>query len=479
MHRKMSMNKLFRMTLSCLLLCLLIPEIVGCSESDNHPGNAETASETACETAAEDSGLSETGAESASEPADTSKSEPESETVAETDTAAAEETAFEETSFNEGKVDYAVADGTVVATPRDGYSLGLDITDREDLVGICYSMWFNAIHGNGTGKLTGCLNVEELIAKYGFSSKYGFGNETEQHNVLHAFHYWSEPAQGYYRSTDTDAIRNNMDLLYQAGVDFLILDYTYAGAGYRPGSAEWENYINKPMTALLDTIMQMRAEGSGTPYVVMWMADDSLFESVYRYFYSVDKWQDCFVIWNDKPFIMRWNAGLDDIDTEYFTVRGMSGLHGASIAQWSYLQASNKNTVSYFGDYPEHVSVCVAAQRGYMSDPSSANGRAGGVFWYSQWLTAFRVHPKIVSVTWWNEWTAQLYYVDGVGYVFTDNFNQEYSRDIEPMKGGHGDQYYLWLCEYIRAYRAGEDCPVLVEEGYEHNAERELRLSKR
>ncbi len=31
------------------------------------------------------------------------------------------------------------------------------------------------------------------------------------------------------------------------------------------------------------------------------------------------------------------------------------------------------------------------------------------------------------------------------------------------MKGGHGDQYYRWLCEYIRAYRAGEDCPVLVE----------------
>ena len=71
---------------------------------------------------------------------------------------------------------------------------------------------------------------------------------------------------------------------------------------------------------------------------------------------------------------------------------------------------------------------------------------------------------------------AQLYYFDSPGYVFTDNFNQEYSRDIEPMKGGHGDQYYRWLCEYIRAYRAGEDCPVLVEPGYESKAERALRL---
>ncbi len=373
-------------------------------------------------------------------------------------------------------MDYAIVDGTVIATPQDGYSLGLDITDRTDLIGICYTMWFNAIHGDGEGKLEGCLNVEELIAQYGFSAKYGFGNEKEQHNHLHQFHYWSEPAQGYYRSTDTDAIRNNMTLLYNAGVDFLILDYTYAHAGYRLGSWEWINYIGKPMNALLDTIMQMRAEGLGTPYVVMWMNDDSLFDAIYQSFYSVEKWTDCFVFWNDKPFIMRWNAGLDDIDTKYFTVRGMSGLHGASTAQWSYLQANNKRTVSYFGDDPEHVSVCVAAQLSYMSDPHSANGRAGGVFWYSQWLTAFKIHPKIVSVTWWNEWTAQLYYFDSPGYVFTDNFNQEYSRDIEPMKGGHGDQYYRWLCEYIRAYRAGEDCPVLVEPGYESKAARALRL---
>ena len=94
---------------------------------------------------------------------------------------------------------------------------------------------------------------------------------------------------------------------------------------------------------------------------------------------------------------------------------------------------------------------------------STAHGRDGGRFWNRQWQTAFEVHPKIVTVTWWNEWCAQLYKVDGVGYIFTDNFDIEHSRDIEPMEGGHGDQYYKWLCEYIRAYRAGEPCPDLTE----------------
>ena len=46
-------------------------------------------------------------------------------------------------------------------------------------------------------------------------------------------------------------------------------------------------------------------------------------------------------------------------------------------------------------------------------------------------------------------------------------FNMEFRcRDIELMKGGHGNQYYRWMCEYIKRYKAGEDCPRLVEEEY-------------
>ena len=69
-------------------------------------------------------------------------------------------------------------------------------------------MWFNAIHGDGEGKLEGCLNVEEPIAQYGFSAKHGFGNEKEQHNHLHQFHTTGPSRlRDYFSSTDTDAIR--------------------------------------------------------------------------------------------------------------------------------------------------------------------------------------------------------------------------------------------------------------------------------
>ena len=349
------------------------------------------------------------------------------------------------------------------ATPAAGETLGLDITDRNDLVGICYTMWFNAIHGNGTEPITEVYNVSELEEKYGFSAKYGFGNAEEQHNAVTAFHYWAEPAQGYYRSTDKQAARNNLTLLQAAGVDFLILDFTFAGKDFLPGTSAWKTYIYGPMTTLLDTIMEMRTEGLETPYVVMWVNNDVIFDAVWTYFYSIDSWKDCFVYWNGKPFIMEWNCETTETDT--FTVRGMYGLQGSvSQGQWSYLEHDNAKTVALdAAGNPEHICVCVAAQQTYMSNTQTAQGRAGGTFWNEQWKNAFAVRPKIVSVTWWNEWCAQLYEVNG-SYVFTDNFNQEYSRDIEPMKGGHGDQYYRWLCEYIRAYRAHEACPDLTEQ---------------
>ena len=339
-------------------------------------------------------------------------------------------------------------------------SYGLDITNRTDLVGICYTMWFNAVLGSGEGPIENVPNVTEMTAKYGWSEQYGFGNAEKQHNDIGAFHYWGKPAQGYYRSTDKAAIRRNLTLLQQAGVDFLIADFTFVGGNTHKNKQFWDNHVEYSSIALLDTIVEMRAEGLSTPYVVMWPNSPDAFPVFYEKFYGVDKWKDCFVYRDGKPFILHWNYKTSE--TDLFTTRGMYGLQGkVKKGQWSYLEPDNRVTVCYDADgKPEHVGVSVAMQSTYMSCTETAHGRQGGRFWHSQWQTAFETHPKIVSLTWWNEWCAQLFCVDG-RYVFTDNFNVEFSRDIEPMEGGHGDLYYRWLCEYVRAYKAHEPCPAL------------------
>ena len=81
-----------------------------------------------------------------------------------------------------------------------------------------------------------------------------------------------------------------------------------------------------------------------------------------------------------------------------------------------------------------------------------------------QWKRAFEIDPPFVWVTGWNEWIAgrfdSKFPLAGSGPVtFCDEFNQEYSRDIEPMKGGHGDSYYYQLVASIRRYKGVRPIP--------------------
>ncbi len=75
-----------------------------------------------------------------------------------------------------------------------------------------------------------------------------------------------------------------------------------------------------------------------------------------------------------------------------------------------------------------------------------------------QWDRALEIDPPFVFVTGWNEWIAGRFDRNapfhGSGPVtFVDQFNQEFSRDCEPMKGGHGDNYYYQLAAQIRRYK--------------------------
>ena len=365
-----------------------------------------------------------------------------------------------------------VKNTTITATPTDGNSLGLDITDKTGLVSICYSVWFDAILGKSGGTVDNWHNITEILA-----GKQEWGNSP-------SFHYWAKPAVGYYSSSNKEVIRTHMTQLYTAGVDFIIIDLTNAGDGYL-GASAWTEYIQKPMDAICDTIMEMRGEGLGTPYVVFWVGDSNgpLYQELYDKYHAVEKWKDCFVYWDGKPFMITTHKTPEDFPLkDLFTVRSMWGLGSVKYnqGQWSFLSENNykKYTTTSDGSI-EQVSVAVASQQTYMSNLTTAHGREGGMFWYAQWLTAFEYRPKIVTLTWWNEWTAQRLEVSPGTYHFTDNYNEDYSRDIEPMEGGHGDQYYKWMIQYISAYKGGLDCPVLVEEEYEDKLEKFIKKYER
>ena len=73
-----------------------------------------------------------------------------------------------------------------------------------------------------------------------------------------------------------------------------------------------------------------------------------------------------------------------------------------------------------------------------------------------QWDRALRQDPPFIFITGWNEWIAGRFdEFNGVRLpvMFVDQFDQEHSRDIEPMTGGHGDNYYYQMIACIRRFK--------------------------
>ncbi|MDR1142480.1 MAG: hypothetical protein LBL62_12370, partial [Planctomycetaceae bacterium] len=156
--------------------------------------------------------------------------------------------------------------------------------------------------------------------------------------------------------------------------------------------------------------------------------------------------------------------------------------------QWSWLQAypqfgfyAQEDAPQIPGGKPkkiEQVSVSIAqnivdGRMGTISSPraygrSFHNGKEPppedcdftGKNFTEQWSRVFELDPEFVFVTGWNEWImmrfpkgAKFHGADESEVNFIDQFNQEFSRDIEPMKGWHEDAFYYQLVTNIRKFK--------------------------
>lgn len=100
---------------------------------------------------------------------------------------------------------------------------------------------------------------------------------------------------------------------------------------------------------------------------------------------------------------------------------------------------------------------------------TSPDAELRGLNFDEQWRRAREIDPPFIFITGWNEWTAG-FYDSWVSWhapppIFVDQFNQEFSRDIEPMAGGsgsHGDNYYYQLVDNVRRYKGAQTLPPVT-----------------
>ncbi len=312
----------------------------------------------------------------------------------------------------------------------------------------------------------------------------------------HFPHHWGEPEDGYYRSTDRWVIRKHAYMLADAGVDTLIFDVTN------------DRTFPECYEAVCEVFREVRGEGEKTPDICFLASEKSAYQ-LWENLYSKGRYADLWFYWKGKPLLLfgqhaevRGDMNLVEFAPhirDFFTIR----------KSWAW------DSLSWYGEeghhrwpWVAHYPQCVGwDQRGVAEQvpvaigqhPLSGIGRSyhdghepetdiydvtphtdSGPHFAEQWRRALEVDPEFVFITGWNEWTAGGMVCDDPSYealqakwsffpgatlgragkplhvgeiYFIDQYNREFSRDAEPMRGGHTDNYYYQMIDGIRRYK--------------------------
>ncbi len=278
--------------------------------------------------------------------------------------------------------------------------------------------------------------------------------------------YWGAPLFGCYKNTDEWVMRKHVELLTNAGIDFLVFDTTntciFADAALM-------------MMRILD---EGQKEGWNTPKVAFYTNTDSgvRIKEIYDNIYARNLYPDTWFCMDGKPLIIGileqtdpeiagffhfknsiWpnsvyrDNGFPWIDfgwpqTKYAAADGGESIVSVSVAQ-------NSDSSACFGhNYFYGSDGCHG--RSYHDGEAhiTEDSYKYGYNFAEQWQGAAALDPDIVFVTGWNEWVAGVWTNDKPVAIF-DCLDAEYSRDIEPMAGGFGDAYYMQLVDEVRKFK--------------------------
>ncbi|GAB3026026.1 hypothetical protein GCM10027051_33470 [Niabella terrae] len=361
----------------------------------------------------------------------------------------------------------------LTATDRLGRSFGPASARKagNKTVGVFYSLWLGQ-HRSGQ---KGIYDIQKLLNKNPAALKDTLGRPE---SPMRQFHFWGEPLYGYYSMSDPWVVTRHMELLSNAGVDYLCIDAT-------------NNVVYKESTEnLLNILRQFMDQGYAIPKVVFYTNSYSgtTVDQLYQQFYQSGTYDSLWFRPEGKPMIIgithnnnrasdmtKYNDFKDYIKPameKYFDVRESEWPNGdynpAAIPwmSWQYPQWNHSGTVAVPVAQHSHTAIAASlmhpeSSRGYNNKTKKVekNWMAGANF-QTMWDAVFESDVQVnnVLVTSFNEWMAIKYANEfGLkGVFFVDVYNHEFSRDIEMMKGGYADNFYLQLVRNIRRFKLEE-----------------------
>lgn len=374
---------------------------------------------------------------------------------------------------------------------------------REDkIVGCFYWIWFEL------WKNYKPRNISQIIAKNPEAANDPDHPAWEDATVF----WWNEPLFGYYQNTDRYVLRKHAELLADAGVDVIIFDCTNGTHVFQ------ESY-----TMLLNVFEEAKAEGVDVPQFMFMSNFDENEDSItqmkfwYKTLYAKGKYKDLWFYWEGKPMILAHSKHLDKNNKtekeilDFFTFRRneptffCDDVYYETNPSWGWLAVYPQTKFSIRKDGSVEQMCVSVAQNALMTEDGreicvAQNDARGGVYgrgyakgnysysytyknqtvtidkntedaylyglnFQQQWDYALEVDPDFVFITGWNEWHSQRREFEGTVNGFSDNYTDEYSRDIEPSKGVLKDYYYYQLVDNVRKYK-GVSQPIVATDSY-------------
>lgn len=353
-------------------------------------------------------------------------------------------------------------------------ALGREVTtsfgESEKLVGVFYFLW-HAQHGSeriiDNTKLVkehpeALLSEEEWI-------KAGGGNRQE-------FHFWGEPLLGYYSADDEWVYRKHVQMLTDAGVDFLVIDatngFTYSG----------------PARKLIDVWYEYMLDGWDVPQIAYYTNSGSgstmnrIYDEIYNNAELKEKYPEIDKLWfclDGKPMIIgdEKDSELRDDVKSYFRIKanqwpnedkkkdGFPWMEFDRILTYKSVYKKDDIRIMNVSVAQHADTVCFSKTAWYGANDrtrswhndandTSENAMLYGYNFAEQWEFAIKMNPDIIFITGFNEWVAQRQNPEeGKPIVFVDCADENASRDVEPSAGVLGDNYYLQMVNYIAKFK--------------------------
>ncbi len=317
-------------------------------------------------------------------------------------------------------------------------------------------------------------------------------------------HWWAEPLFGYFISADPFVLREDAAMLGDAGINTVIFDNTNGPTYF------------KVQKALFKTWLRMKSSGNPVPDFACF-AGYGAWQTDYTHIYKTGLAKKLWFYWDHKP-LMLYKARKKAIPAKlrrFFTLRYCWAWTGGK-NKWGWDNTSPTNSWEYAWHSspkkPEEMPVAVGGWASISIGRSFHDGREPppaqqhpglGLNFAEQWRHALKVNPAFIFITGWNEWTATCEPAPGPerfagrtisnnspvppvlasatgpdpfagrvvakGYpTFIDEYDPEYSRDVDPMRadkgglfGGFGDNYYYQMVSYIRRYKGVNPLPFV------------------